>query len=70
MYSTKGVDVIATITELRANTSDLLERVKRVQNGILIQKNNEPQAVLIPWPVYIELKDQVDLDSIVKELAS
>lgn len=70
MYSTKGVDAIATITELRANTSDLLERVKRVQNGILIQKNNEPQAVLIPWPVYIELKDQVDLDSIVKELAS
>ena len=70
MYSTLGVDAIATITELRSNTSGLLEQVKKSKNGILIQKNNEPQAVLIPWEVYIKLKDKLDLGQVVDDVVS
>jgi PHD/YefM family antitoxin component YafN of YafNO toxin-antitoxin module len=45
MYSTEGVDSIATITELRSETADLIDGVRKSKKGILIQKNNEPHAV-------------------------
>lgn len=62
MYDTEGVDSIATITELRSETSDLIERVQSAKNGVLIQKNNEPSAVLIGWETYRKIKDKLDLD--------
>jgi prevent-host-death family protein len=55
MYLTKGIDAIATITELRSNTSELLEYAKDNEQGILIQKNNQPYAVLISWELYDRL---------------
>ena len=55
MYLTKGIDAIATITELRSNTSELLEYAKEIERGILIQKNNQPYAVLISWELYDKL---------------
>ena len=55
MYLTKGIDAIATITELRSNTSELLEYAKETDNGILIQKNNNPYAVLISYELYEKL---------------
>lgn len=61
MYNTEGVDSIATITELRSETSDLVERVKRAKNGVLIQKNNEPNAVLIGWETYRKIKNELGL---------
>jgi len=64
MYQTEGVDSIATITELRAETSELIDHVRESKTGVLIQKNNEPHAVLISWDTYIALKDKVDLDSL------
>ena len=36
MYQTEGVDAIATITELRAETSELIDHVRKTKNGILI----------------------------------
>jgi len=55
MYSTRGIEAVATITELRSNTSELLEHARTAERGILIQKNNEPYAVLLGFEVYERL---------------
>jgi len=64
MYNTEGVDAVATITELRSETSDLIDQVQSTSNGVLIQKNNEPHAVLISWETYKAIKENVDLDDL------
>lgn len=64
MYNTEGVDAVATITELRSETSDLIDHARDTENGILIQKNNEPHAVLISWETYKRIKEKVDLSSL------
>ena len=55
MYEISGVKAIATITELRAETSELLDYVREARAGMLIQKNNEPYAVLLDWETYQKL---------------
>ena len=60
MYSTRGIEAVATITELRSKTSELVEHAKRIKRGILIQKNNEPYAVLSSYDLDIELLAQAD----------
>ena len=55
MYSTTGIDAIATITELRSKTSELLDHVRLKKSSVLIQKNNEAFAVLIDWETYLSL---------------
>mgnify|MGYP006289008625 FL=1 len=64
MYNTEGVDAVATITELRSETSDLIDSVQSKNNGVLIQKNNEPHAVLISWETYKAIKEKVDLNDL------
>lgn len=64
MYNTEGVDSVATITELRSETSDLIDHVRNTNNGVLIQKNNEPHAVLISWETYKAIKEKVNLDEL------
>jgi len=64
MYNTEGVDAVATITELRFRTSDLIDSVQSKKNGVLIQKNNEPHAVLISWKIYRAIKEKIDLDDL------
>jgi len=64
MYDTEGVDSVATITELRSKTSDLIKHVQDTDKGTLIQKNNEPHAVLISWKTYKAIKEKVDLDDV------
>ena len=60
MYSTKGIEAVATITELRSKTSELVEHARDNERGILIQKNNEPYAVLISYEVYVALLKGVE----------
>lgn len=55
MYTTKGIEAVATITELRSGTSELVEQAKSLGSGILIQKNNEPLAVLLSYDQYLGL---------------
>ena len=55
MYSTEGIEAIATVTELRSKTSALIEQSKGLKTGIMIQKNNEPEAVLISYDLYQKL---------------
>lgn len=59
MYTTEGVSAVATITELRANTGDLIDHVRETGLEVMIQKNNSPQAVLISWETYLKLKDEL-----------
>ena len=60
MYSTQGIEAVATITELRSDTSGLVEQAKKINSGILIQKNNKPYAVLISYDLYVELLEARD----------
>ena len=55
MYSTQGIEAIATVTELRSKTSALIDQAKGLQTGVLIQKNNEPEAVLLSYDLYLKL---------------
>lgn len=57
MYNTQGIEAIATITELRSKTSELVEHAKKLEKGVLIQKNNEPYAVLVSFDLYSKLID-------------
>lgn len=59
MYNTEGIDTIATITELRSETSELIEHVRKTRSGVLIQKNNEPYAVLLDWETYKKSKENL-----------
>ena len=52
MYPTKGVDAVATISELRSRTTDLLSHVRERHEAVLIQRNNDPFAVLLDWETY------------------
>jgi prevent-host-death family protein len=64
MYNTEGVDSIATITELRSETADLIEHVRKTKRGVLIQKNNEPHAVLIDWETYRKIKKKLGVNAL------
>lgn len=64
MYNTEGVQAIATITELRSDTSELIDHVRETKTGVLIQKNNEPYAVLLDWEIYKKVKDRLDLETL------
>ncbi len=64
MYITKGIDAVATITEVRSSTSELLEHVRETRRAILIQKNNEPHAVLLDWQTYLELVGRQDKEAL------
>jgi prevent-host-death family protein len=55
MFVTHGIEAIATITELRSKTSELVNRAHGIKTGIMIQKNNEPYAVLVSYERYLEL---------------
>ncbi len=64
MYGTEGVDSIATITELRSETAHLIDRVRKSKKGVLIQKNNEPHAVLIDWETYKKIKEELGISAL------
>jgi len=55
MYKTEGVALVASITELRMNTSDVLEAV--TSGGVVgVQRNNEPVAAMLSMDTYRALK--------------
>jgi prevent-host-death family protein len=64
MYTTEGVSQIATITELRSETAEVLEAAKASAGGVMIQKNNQPEGALISWEVYKQLKANGAFDEI------
>lgn len=59
MYKTpEGIAAIGTITELRSNTSELVEHAKKTGQGILVQKNNQPYAVLLSFDRFVNLLEE------------
>lgn len=64
MYTTEGVSQIATITELRSETAEVLKAAQAKSGGVMIQKNNQPEAALISWDVYKKLKAAGAFDAI------
>lgn len=55
MFTTQGLDAIASVTELRSKTAELIEQTRGRRQGILVQRNNEPAAVLLSYERYMEL---------------
>jgi PHD/YefM family antitoxin component YafN of YafNO toxin-antitoxin module len=64
MYQTEGVSAIASITDLRLDPTSLIEASDEHPTGIAIQRNGEPELVLLSWTTYQKLKDAIDLDSL------
>jgi prevent-host-death family protein len=56
MFSLKKTpaDTVATVTELRSKTSVLIDLAKKT-GAVLIQKNNEPESVLVSAAEYERL---------------
>jgi prevent-host-death family protein len=52
MYTTSGVNAIATVTELRSKTTNIIDNAKKSTTGIMIQKNNTPEAVMVSYDLY------------------
>jgi prevent-host-death family protein len=46
MYRVKSIGAIASVTDLRSRTDETIELAEDTP-GVLIQKNNEPIAVLV-----------------------
>lgn len=70
MYRTEGVSTIATVTELRSDASTVIDRVRQNGERVLIQKNNEPSAVLIDHETFTRIKDELgvsELSSLVED---
>ena len=52
MYPTFGAHQITSVTELRQETNDILEHAERTGEAILIQRNNDPVAILLSIATY------------------
>lgn len=52
--TTEGITAIATITELRTNTSEVVDDT---DEAVLIVKNSNPVAVLVDYDQYSEIVD-------------
>lgn len=55
LQTPKGIHAIATITELRSNTSEIVDQAEETNEGVLVVKNNDPYAVLVSYRKYGEL---------------
>lgn len=55
LQTPKGIHAIATITELRSNTSEIVAQAEKSNEGVLVVKNNDPYAVLLTFEKYDEL---------------
>lgn len=55
MFKTDGIDAVASVTELRSRTTEIVEHAREARSGILVQRNNQPLAVLVNYGWYQEL---------------
>jgi PHD/YefM family antitoxin component YafN of YafNO toxin-antitoxin module len=52
MYPTYGAHQITSVTELRQDTIDIIDHAKRTGEAILVQRNNDPIAILLSVATY------------------
>lgn len=54
MYKSRGLNAIASVTELRTDTTDVLAAANDKVVGI--QKNNEVAGVLVGWNLFLRIR--------------
>jgi len=59
MYNTEGVSAIATVTELRMETADILDVLGDVP-VICVQRNNTPEAAMLSMDTYRALLTELE----------
>ena len=57
LQTPKGISTIATITELRSKTSEIVAEAEQSGSGVLVVKNNDPYAVVLSFTRYSEMLD-------------
>lgn len=57
LQTPESIHSIATVTELRSNTSEVIETAEASGEAVLIVKNNEPYAVVMGFDRYMRLTD-------------
>jgi prevent-host-death family protein len=57
MYNLKN---IATVTDLRERTIEVLEEVKKSEEPVVVFKRNKPQAVIINIKKFDEILDRLE----------
>lgn len=57
LQTPESIHSIATITELRSNTSEVIKTAETSEEGVLVTKNNAPYAVLVSFDHYVSLVD-------------
>jgi len=56
MYKTEGVSLVASITELRMNTAEVLEALQ-TRRVVGVQRNNTPVAAMVSMEMYRALRE-------------
>lgn len=57
LQTPKGITSIATVTELRSKTADIVAEARKTSSAVLVVKNNNPYAVLLSFERYSEMLD-------------
>lgn len=57
LQTPESIHSIATVTELRSNTTEVVRTAETSGEGVLIVKNNEPYAVVLGFDQYMSLVD-------------
>ena len=58
MYRITDIDTIASVTDLRTQIDETIKAVEETEKGVLVQKNNEPIAVLVSIERWRELQGE------------
>lgn len=59
MYNTQGITDVASVTELRTSFQDVVD-VAENKEGVIVQRNNEPYAVLMTFDDVKSWQEKMD----------
>jgi prevent-host-death family protein len=60
MYRTTGVEAVASVTDLRTQIDETIQAAEETGEGVPVQKNNKPIAVLVSIERWQELQGESD----------
>lgn len=63
MYPTYGTHQIVSVTELRQDTADIIDHAKQTGDAVLVQRNNDPIAILISISTYERYQAIIECNS-------
>lgn len=56
MYKITDIGAVASVTDLRTRIDETIRAAEEAEQGVLIQKNNEPIAILVSIERWRELQ--------------